>query len=224
NAAKVDLPLVEELAADIFMGSFTQKFVEAAKVSSRLLAGTLYQRYYAVDPAEVERIVVTGKTADDFAALCMQRAGGRGWGVARNGKVIEQSQILTTHNLGVLFERLALRDSLAPHLRDLVEDCFRWIVRQLRIPGHSLARLKNVAYAWRQLIFYLSFATDAADVVRWMRARLARTDAAFRARFEPAIRGLELALAGVPSSSPVFAARGGRVLTGWTTERHWLAA
>jgi hypothetical protein len=37
------------------------------------------------------------------------------------------------------------------------------------------------------------------------------------------MRGLELAAAGTHSTSRAFAASGGRVLTGWSTERHWLS-
>ncbi len=52
--AGVSVPLVEEVAADIFMGTFTDKWFmgtftdkwrQAAAVASRTLAGTLYARY-----------------------------------------------------------------------------------------------------------------------------------------------------------------------------------
>jgi hypothetical protein len=224
-AAKVEMPLVEELAADIFMGSFTAKFAEAAKVSARVIEGTLYQRYYAIDTFAIARLG-KAKLADDFAALCQRRAGpSKGWGVAQNGKILEQCQILTTHNLAVLFERLALGDTLAPHLRAAAEQCFRFIVRQLRMPGgyrDQLHRLKNAAYAWRQMTFYLSFVDDPADFAVWARARIAHCNEPFRTRFEPALRGLELAIAGTWSTWAGFAAGGGRVFTGWSTERHWL--
>jgi hypothetical protein len=65
--------------------------------------------------------------------------------------------------------------------------------------------------------------TDVSIEYAWGQLWRARTDDAFRQRFEPALRGLELAARGVPSSAPAFAAGGGRVFTGWTTERHWLA-
>lgn len=229
SAAKVELPLVEELAADIFMGSFTTKFVEAAKISAKLLAGSLYERYYAIDAHVLASMKTEGKTSEAFAKLCTQRAGvdASSWGVARNGKIIEQCQILTTHNLGVLFDRLALSDTFAADARASAEHCFKWILEQLRMPGAyyaSLVRTKNAAYAWRQMVFYLSFVADAPDFVRWARAQLARTDDAFRARFEPAIRGLELCVAGGWSSWTSFAKSGGRVVTGWSTETHWLSA
>ncbi len=226
-AAAVELPLVEELAADIFMGSFTVKFAEAAKIAARLLEGSLYHRYFGIEASQIAALPVpTGKTADAFATLCERRAQpATGYGVARNGKVIEQCQILTTHNLGVLFDRLALRDSFAPHVRAAAEQCFTYVVRQLRMAGdyrQQLVRVKNTAYAWRQMVFYLSFVSNVPAFLAWARAQLAKYDAAFGARFEPVMRGLELAAAGIPSTARAFEAAGGRVLTGWSTERHWL--
>ena len=53
--AGLDLPLVEELAADIFMGSFSAKFVHAAKLAGQVLEGSLYARYYAIDYADIWR-------------------------------------------------------------------------------------------------------------------------------------------------------------------------
>jgi hypothetical protein len=230
SAAELRLPLVEELAADIFMGSFTAKFVEATKVSARLLAGTLYARYYAIDVDEVARMRVPEKTSPELAALCARRAGLHAKmipSVPRNGKVIEQAQILTTHNLGVLFDALPLRDQLAAHLRPIAETCFSWSVRRLRARSddwhQGLIDLKNAAYAWRQMVFYLSFVADLPAFLDWARTQLER-DLAFRTRFEPAMRGLELAASGVASDDPTFAAHGARVFTGWSTERHWLAA
>jgi hypothetical protein len=87
----------------------------------------------------------------------------------------------------------------------------------------ALVRLKNTAYAWRQMVFYLSFVDDVPAFTRWAREQLAKTGEDFRLRFEPAIRGLELAAAGIASSMPAFASRGGRVFTGWSTERHFLS-
>lgn len=229
GAAALKLPLVEELAADIFMGAFTAKFVEAAQVSARLLAGTLYQRYFAIDGDELARLPTTDKISKAFAAICARRAGGgeaRSF-VARNGKIIEQAQILTTHNLGVLFAALPLREQLAGDLRTIAERCYQWAVRRLRLPTrswhHFLVNLKNAAYAWRQMVFYLSFDADTAAFLGWARKQLEPADEAFRLRFEPAIRGLELAAAGIPASDVQFGLAGGRVLTGWSTERHWLA-
>jgi len=231
SAAALKLPLVEELAADIFMGAFTTKFVEAAKVSARLLAGTLYQRYYAIDVDEIAQLSTAERISSAFAAICERRAApldskSRSR-AARNGKVIEQAQILTTHNLAVLFDALPLRDQRAALLRPVAETCFTWAIRRLQLRTKTwhqmLVNVKNAAYAWRQMVFYASVGADAPDFVGWARAKVDDTDAAFRRRFEPAIRGLELAVAGVASDDAAFVGGGGRVFTGWSTDRHWLA-
>lgn len=229
-SAELAVPLVEELAADIFMGSFTGKFVAAAKTAASLLRGSLYQRYYDVDPERLLSLSVSGPLASDFAALCRTRAGATdrsgGTDVAANGRIIEQAQILTTHNLAVLFDALALEARLRDQLRPAAERCLRWILQQLAIPArrsHEVRlRLKNTAYAWRQMIFFLSFVDDAPDFARWARARLAASPAELRARLEPGLRGLELCAAGGSSSDAAFHDAGARVFTGWGNRRHWL--
>jgi hypothetical protein len=227
DAAELELPFVEELAADIFMGSFTAKFVTAAQRAAEVIKGTLYERYYAIDTAAVAAIVIHAKTSSELAKMCELRAAPLGHGVARNGKILEQAQILTTHNLAVLFDALPIADQLGARLGTLAQACFRWALRRLAMPTHShhdvLIHLKNAAYAWRQMMFFLSLDGDAAELIRWARTQLARYPVAFRTRFEPAMRGLELAADGVRSDDPAFARDGGRVFTGWSTERHWLA-
>jgi hypothetical protein len=47
--AGLAVPLVDELAADIFTGSFSANFLHAAHEAARLLQGTIYQRYYGID-------------------------------------------------------------------------------------------------------------------------------------------------------------------------------
>jgi len=47
--AGLAVPWVEELAADIFMGAFSRKFLAAAKLAAGLLAGSVYERYYGID-------------------------------------------------------------------------------------------------------------------------------------------------------------------------------
>lgn len=232
NAAGLKLPLVEELAADIFMGGFSSKFAAAAQVSARVLAGTLYARYYAIDVDELARLpVVEGRPSMELAAICERRAAPlparTGRSVARNGEIIEQAQILTTHNLAVLFDALAMREALGPHVTSIAKTCLTWATRRLRLRTtgwhQMLINFKNAAYAWRQMLFYLSFSPEVPAFVSWARAQVARADEPFRRRFEPVLRGLELAAAGVPSSTAAFAGGGGRVFTGWSTDRHWLA-
>jgi hypothetical protein len=225
KSGALEIPIVDEVAADIFRGTFTRKFVEAARIAGRVLGpSSLYARYYGIP---FERVM----TIDDFttkshhaapssaafAALCVQLAEPGGRGVAANGKVIEQQQILTTQNLATLVDAAHLH---LPH-RELADTCFRWICRRLQVrTTHRHAQLiarKNCAYAWRQMIFYLSFVSPAELEAFLVAARehLASRRQPFAARFEPALAGLE------------YVARGGSApparFLGWvTTPTHWL--
>jgi hypothetical protein len=148
KGAKVELPLVEEVAADIFMGTFTVKFVRAAKLAARLLKGSLYERYYGLpfdrvlamsdeEPAKVKSRWLTGASQGmpGFAALCNELAArGRGdtqgaW-VAQNGTVIEQEQLLTTHNLAALWSLKGVGEALAPEANELARCAFTWVCEQ----------------------------------------------------------------------------------------------
>ncbi|MEV1118774.1 hypothetical protein AB0I91_27220 [Actinosynnema sp. NPDC049800] len=167
--ASLELPLVEEVAADIFTGRFTTKWRDAAVVASRLLAGTPYANYYDLpaDWPEAPRTVLRwGKrTAPDFTALCRERAGTSGGSVAANGMLLEQSQILTTHNLAVLVDGLDLADEVRERAPELVWRVFDRLVRRFgRRPDHrhaALIQVKNAAYAWRQALFLLGFCEPA---------------------------------------------------------------
>ncbi|MCY1079899.1 hypothetical protein [Archangium lansingense] len=237
KGADLKLPLVEELAADIFMGTFSMKYLDAARSAARLLEGTLYARYYDV-PTELlleldDREKRWGKdTSPGFAELCTERAGAKqaGWSVARNGTIIEQAQILTTHNLAVLFEALGLAATLRPALPHLAELCFQWLVRQQSMKiDHWKARLqmvKNTAYAWRQMLFFLSLVERFAlqEFLDWAREHVEEQDEAFVRRFEPVMAGLEWVSAGKTFDA---SGRGGpmgraRRFLGWSDGRHWL--
>lgn len=218
-----ELPLVEEVAADIFMGTFTTKWRDAAVVASRLLAGTLYANYYDLPPDWPERqrtILRWGKrTAADFTALCQQRAGTTGGSVAANGMVLEQSQILTTHNLAVLVDALRLTDELRDRAPDLAWRTFDWTVRRLaQRAGHrhaELTQLKNAAYAWRQALFLLSFCEPA---VRSSHAeRLA--DRTRGGVLQPAVEGLLHVLGGGRFTATGATGQGeGRRFLAWTED------
>ncbi|CAN5911194.1 hypothetical protein BH11GEM2_BH11GEM2_39480 [soil metagenome] len=220
--AGMQVPLVEELAADIFMGTFTAKFVLAAKSTARVVAGTLYERYYAIDTKDLAALRVPSTdpkaSADDrsspeLTAMCKRRAPG---GPTRshvgvNGQIIEQAQILTTHNLSALFDALPLREQLAPHLRGAADRCFRFVLRRVGLKHFRLA-----AYAWRQMMFYLSFIDDQAAFLSDARRRLAGARMDVRTLFEPIMRGLELAAEGVASNEPAFSMSGARLLLAWS--------
>jgi hypothetical protein len=166
KGAGLDIPIVEELAADIFMGKFSPKFLDAAKRSAKFLQGSLYQTYYNISP----KTVLALETDEDFVALCRSRAAWtqpEKFSVAANGIIIEQEQILTTHNLAVLFESLSLKEKLAVDLPGMASRCLHYIHRRQSINFKEnwrarLTTLKNTAYAWRQMIFYLSMMPPSA--------------------------------------------------------------
>jgi len=236
--AGVNVPLVDEIAADIFMGTFSEKFLRAAQAAAGMMEGTLYERYYAIPFGHIRAIEDVTRsrwgtpTSPAFATLCVERAGPSGSGrtVARNGTIIEQEQILTTHNLAPLFATLGLTERSRPQLEGLASRAFDWICRNLRQTkggGRSgLRAAKNAAYAWRQAVFFLSVAPEGAvdSFLASARARLGREPDAFRARLEPALAGLARAARGRPVEAPVSAEdpHGARRVLGWTTSKHWL--
>jgi len=148
-----------------------------------------------------------------------------------NGTVLEQSQILTTHNLAILIEALGLRDRVAGLAPELADRSFTWIIRWLRqAPPTRHARLqavKNAAYAWRQAICLLSLCPPPvqAEALARLRRRVQATgDDDFQARFRPAVDGLAHAIAGgrFDTAGRAPDPGGGRRFLGWTTGPHWI--
>jgi hypothetical protein len=255
--AELDLPFVEEVAADIFMGTFTRKWREAAVLASTIMEGTLYARYYSLPtPADwparaadgaglIDRVRRRGSrphVAADFASLCESRAReaatGDGSFVARNGTVLEQSQILTTHNLAPLVASLGLDAKVRARAGELATRTFDWIVRQQTMRLYSwrsqLQMVKNTAYAWRQAIFLLSYVPPAeqAAAVQALRMTVASQPGEWQQRFTPAVQGLQAVVDGA-----AFDARGrvrperrgadqgdGRRFLGWSVGPHWMLA
>ena len=148
--------------------------------------------------------------------------------MARNGAVVEQSQILTTHNLAVLFALSGVAEAVRPRLDELARRCFTWICQRLQQPAARwqtrLRMVKNSAYAWRQMIFFLSHlpAEDARAFLAWAREHLNTQPYEFRLRFHPALKGLERALDGGDAEDAADRARARRFL-GWSPGgAHWL--
>ena len=232
------IPLVDELAADIFMDEFSESFLRAAQAAAPVIAGTVYERYYGIPLArvlaldDVEKPRHAAPRSPGFAALCKELAGDRGsreWSVSRNGTVIEQAQILTTHNLAPLLGGLGLIDELRPGFPDLARRCLDWILGrlQLRIPDWraEMQTVKNAGYAWRQMLFYLAVAgaDELPPFLAWADERLAQREEGLRDRFGPAVEGLRSIAAGREFDGDGFdRAGGGRRFLGWTLERHWL--
>jgi hypothetical protein len=243
--ADLDIPFTEEVAADIFMGAFTAKWREAAAIASTVMAGTLYARYYDLPDASTWAPVADGagglidrvrvrwgvRTAEDFARVCGKRsreaASGDGGFVARNGTIIEQSQILTTHNLAPLVDRLGLVDRLRPRAQDLAAATFAWVVRQQTTRYDSwlsqLQMLKNTAYAWRQAIFFLSLVDPPGQrvAVAELRGSVERQPDDWQRRFDPVVAGVQAIIDGATFDS-TGKLEGGRRFLGWSVGRHWL--
>jgi hypothetical protein len=246
--AGLAVPLVEEVAADIFMGTFTEKWRHAAAAASRSLDGALYARYYDLpEPgtwatprtkraAQGSQRRWGKKTAGDFAALCAARAAAEApvpavpaSRVAANGTILEQAQILTTHNLAALVDALGLREQLTVLAPELAGRALAWAVSRLRHqPDNwhaSLQAVKNAAYAWRQAIYYLSFCDQHAqqDALTDLKSHVQAAGDDLLARFGPAVDGLALVITGDrfgPSGMAPKPGQGRRFL-GWATGPHW---
>lgn len=234
TSAELDIPLVEELAADIFMGDFSGKFVDATIAAANLLDGTLYASYFDIDYSAFKRAfasidLATQKTKA-FAQLCAERAGVQigTWRPATNGMLIEQQQILTTQNLAVLFSSLGLVDISKSRLNAMAEQCFIWICQRQQIKVDSrhtkLTVLKNTAYAWRQMVFFLSLmpAGPVAEFLSWAEDYLGLQYADFQARFRPVLIGLSLAAEGHSIDSAMGKQAGAIQFLGWSDSGHFL--
>jgi len=234
SAAGLSVPIVDELAVDIFMGTFSEKFLRAAQIAARMLRGTLYERYFGL-PYERVLQLDDAKQSDGpnvspgFAALCTELAHidkDEPWSVSHNGRIIEQSQILTTQNLASLFVALDLRSTLSGRLRELSEQCFRWISRQRTrsVWKANLRMEKSSAYAWRQMVFFLSLldSETVSAFLLWASSYLEQQNTSAGQRLNPALSGLKWIVDGGTFDREGIGgiAGDGRRLLGWTTKRH----
>lgn len=243
TSANLDIPLVDELAVDIFMGEFSGKFVESARRAAGLLNGSLYATYYGIDYDAVRHIPKAKRkkthswfldknrnVQDNFAQLCAKRAGVSlgTWDTTINGMIIEQQQILTTQNLAALFSGLDLAGELSSHLAKMAKQTFQWICRrqQMKIDlWHArLIMLKNTAYAWRQMVFFLALLTESevSEFLQWASAHLNDQSDEFRKRFHPILYGLILAADGVSLESDKARNSGAIRFLGWSNTSHSL--
>jgi hypothetical protein len=144
------------------------------------------------------------------------------------GAILEQSQILTTFNLATLVHGLDLQPELAGRAHGLATKVFDWIVdRHRRMPKDFLPRLrviKNTAYAWRQALFFLSFAPEDHQqrAHAHLQARLTASDEASKTRLGPVAAGLALILDGQTFDANGVGPRGERRLLGWSCGRHFM--
>jgi hypothetical protein len=211
SLADLDIPFTNEIAADIFMGAFSAQFLKAANISLSYYANTLYARYYSL-PAPQRNL--------RLAEVCAQRAGlqnTRNWPVASNGMILEQQQIITSHNLAQLLAALDLSDL---KFGDMALRCFEWICKRQQTPlsewRAKLQMTKNTAYAWRQMIAFMSELSSEKQgkMFEEIQRTAAEQSSEYQARFSPALAGLERAIAG---DAPVVS---DQVFLGWVQGRH----
>ena len=193
------------------MGEFSDKFRAAALTADRMLRGSLYDRYYHIDYAGVAPLLEQpgsqGKMSA-FSQLCLQRSGQkqRVGSPACNGMVIEQAQILTTHNLAALVQIGVTPakpwDVLAVEALEQVGVHLRSAARLQR-----LVSVKNAAYAWRQAIFFLSLTESVGAVLAIARDAHAGS---------PVMTTLLAELAACVNGDLT------RPFLGWSSERHWI--
>jgi hypothetical protein len=244
--ADLKVPFVDEVAADIFMGAFAVKWRDAARIASHELEGTLYARYYDLPAASRWAVAAVrssapwsrrrwGKeTAEDFAELCKSRAAEaftaddpkRSY-VAQNGAILEQSQILTTHNLVQLIAGLGLREQIADAAPEYAGRIFDWIVERQSQPRlewrATLQMLKNTAYAWRQAILYLSLCRHDEQAAAIARFAAGVPSDGKAAALKPVVDGLVHVARGGSFDASGGALDGqGRRFLGWSVGPHWM--
>jgi hypothetical protein len=227
NQSGLDLPLTEELAADIFMGAFSAKFAKVACLAAGQLQGTLYQRYYRINCAEVmstcspDGVTFNQKHGRQLARICQARTGqeSTGYSVAANGMVIEQQQIITTHNLAQLFSLFDDSNALKLSAAELAGNCFVWLTRRFKINRQdhhaNLIMIKNMAYAWRQMVFFLSVLSEQEqlEVLQQMQQQLSKLPALVQVVFHPLLDKLLSLVASEQFNE-------GYVFTGWSIRKH----
>jgi hypothetical protein len=231
--AQLDLPLVEELAADIFAGRFSAKFLTAAQLAGRMLRGSLYARYYGIDYGAVlaiDDVAQAGEgapTSPAFDALCAQRAGydASSYSVAASGTVIEQAQILTTHNLAALTGPFGVGDRMQIDWDGTARRAFeRAVVLAGRLRANGTPRaVKDLAYAWRQTLFFLSAlpAAEVGEFLTWARRTVRAQPPHVVEALTPVLNGMRDVFGRGSFDSNGFSEHGRRLL-GWSAGPHWL--
>eukprot|EP00521_Asterionellopsis_glacialis_P017823 CAMPEP_0195304144 /NCGR_PEP_ID=MMETSP0707-20130614/33944_1 /TAXON_ID=33640 /ORGANISM="Asterionellopsis glacialis, Strain CCMP134" /LENGTH=850 /DNA_ID=CAMNT_0040367869 /DNA_START=60 /DNA_END=2612 /DNA_ORIENTATION=+ len=168
---EMHIPLVYEITAEIFEGQINSNFVDAVETAGRVMLDTPYAYYYGLQDLYTH---VDSESFVEPAYLlneCIRRANldytGESYSeysVEENGRIVEWISIITTHNLASLVYGLDLKDKVEWSL--LMIRTWEWIVQNG--PKDHLDRIdfanirstlhqkKNTAYAWRQLLFYLS--------------------------------------------------------------------
>lgn len=127
---------------------------ESDEASAEARAALVRLTELAIDVVQRQRDGAA-PTSPAFDAYCVARAGGpaKGWSVAANGTVIEQAQILTTHNLATLTGPFGVGEQIEIEWASVARKSFgRALVPadRLRANPRPLRPVEDLVYAWRQ--------------------------------------------------------------------------
>lgn len=168
------------------------------------------------------------RTSDEFADLCYARAGVAsrdGYRVDENGMVIEQAQILATHNLAVLAGPLSVvpEDGWAIVARRSYAETIQ-LVDRLAYDRQPLRTVKNAAYAWRQTLFYLALTEHQEHIqfAEWAQENLRAQRADTASRLLPLLSGFYHVLAGGRFDEQGMSGPAGRRFLGWSNSPQWM--
>jgi hypothetical protein len=252
--ASIATPFVEELAADIFERSFSGKFLAATKAAGSHLTNSLYSRYYGIDYNAIASFhdpspsrVGGPNISSEFDLLCKHRSSmnkcADNW-IVKNGAIIEQAQILSTHNISTLLFDVGIfqpgedvelddlnrgvRSSLnSREISSMIDSSYRlvqWNLRTGMMGSRPLNFVKDLAYAWRQMILYLC-TMPQQDQVAWINRELEHVqslppDGPLKKCLLPMVGGLLHCANGEGFDLDGTCPAGRRVL-GWSAS-HWL--
>ncbi|MFJ3961817.1 hypothetical protein [Streptomyces sp. NPDC090036] len=194
RSAALPVSFAAEPFADSRSGMADPDVLGPARTAAGLLRGTVYERYYGIDYAEVLELADAGDR-EGFARLCAERAGRPGRPLAGDPAVVEQARILTTFNLATLVVQLdvAPRDGWGSSARGA-----------FAAATGAAATARSTACAWRQLLFHLALcdADEQARVLAWIGDRAARLPARRAARIALPLADLRLAAATATGAAP----------------------
>lgn len=208
-------PMLEELAADIFGGTFSSKYHAVARTAAARIGNTTYSRYYQLDTMLPQ--LASGTLSIDAAAVALRDAyygtpTRAGWSVSGNGKLVEAAQILTTHNL-ILFDDVPLvTDGTTNMLNETLKRSWQLLERLCAKSADNLQfsrksqHARQIAHGFRQFVYFLSKLPSAEVQLAFLDSQLeakpkSSSAVAGRFPFREKINGVRCAVRGEPQSA-----------------------
>jgi hypothetical protein len=137
--------------------------------------------------------------------------------------VIEQAQILTTHNLAALVHPVGVDPT--PGWPDLARRAFVTVCRlitRLHNNPRPLSTIKDAAYAWRHMLFFMALCglEDQISLTAWIQDEAKCHPEHAALRLAPVLTGLRHVLVG--GSLDDGSAPNARRFLGWSVDGHWM--